>query len=178
MHDVGLGLRHPFLGALEALEHPLPVRLLGPLVVDRRADRRHVRRRHSCDDPSHGVSFLCCELSTSAYDGRLGACPLPDLLRLPSTERPPREHHVRVVLLGRAGHHGGEMLERMAVGRAELGGEVDVAAELEHPVVLALEDRLALLRRESETGRDISLRSSLNALRFSAFISDMQNMLR
>jgi len=44
-HDrhVGLGLGHPFLRALEAGEDPLPVRLLGLLVVDRRADRRHVR---------------------------------------------------------------------------------------------------------------------------------------
>jgi hypothetical protein len=38
----------------------------------------------------------------------------------------------------------------VAVGRAELGGEVDVAAELEHPVVLPLEDGLALLRGERE----------------------------
>src|SRR5262245_34590043 len=42
------------------------------------------------------------------------------------------------------------MLERMAVGRAELGGEIDVAAELEHPVVVALEDGVGLLRRELE----------------------------
>src|SRR5690242_17372743 len=37
------------------------------------------------------------------------------------------------------------MLERMAVGRPELGGEIDVAAELEHAVVVALEDGIALL---------------------------------
>src|SRR5262245_47809251 len=42
------------------------------------------------------------------------------------------------------------MLERMAVGRAELGGEIDVAAELEHAVVVALEDGVGLLRRELE----------------------------
>src|SRR5690242_18957353 len=42
------------------------------------------------------------------------------------------QHQVGVILLGRAGHQSGEMLERMAVGRTELGGEVDVAAEFEH----------------------------------------------
>src|SRR6478672_11387871 len=55
------------------------------------------------------------------------------------------QHQIGVGLLGRAGHQRGEMLERMAVGRAELRGEIDVAAEFQHPVVLALEDRLALL---------------------------------
>src|SRR5215203_566609 len=39
------------------------------------------------------------------------------------------QHQIGVVLLGRAGHHRGEMLERMAVGRPELGGEIDVAAQ-------------------------------------------------
>src|SRR5690348_3262810 len=42
------------------------------------------------------------------------------------------------------------MAERMAVGRAELRGEIDVAAELEHPVVVAREDRLGLRRRQVE----------------------------
>src|SRR5436305_13423378 len=58
------------------------------------------------------------------------------------------QHQVGVVLLGRAGHQRREMLERMAVGRAELSGEIDVAAALEHPVVLAFEDGLALVRRQ------------------------------
>src|SRR6266849_4104588 len=58
------------------------------------------------------------------------------------------EHHRGVIFLRRPGHHGGEMAERVAVGRAELGGEVDIAAEGEHAVVVALEDRLGLLRRE------------------------------
>ena len=95
--DVGLGLRHPLLGFLEAREHPLPVRLLGLLVVDRRADRRHVRRRHSCDDPSHVSTSTCCVSSISAlaaspccFGDRRACRPCaPDLLRLPSTERPP-----------------------------------------------------------------------------------------
>src|SRR5438874_2316943 len=60
------------------------------------------------------------------------------------------QHQVGVVLLGRAGHQRGEMLERMAVGRTELGGEIDVAAQFQKPVVLALEDRLALLGGERE----------------------------
>src|SRR5690242_1209843 len=55
------------------------------------------------------------------------------------------QHQVGIVLLGRAGHQRGEMLERMAVGRAELGGEIDVAAKLQQTIVLALEDRFLLL---------------------------------
>src|SRR5438132_10374795 len=47
------------------------------------------------------------------------------------------EHHRGVVILGRTGHHRGEMAERVAVGRAELGGEIDVAAKLEHAFVVA-----------------------------------------
>ena len=42
------------------------------------------------------------------------------------------------------------MLERVAVGGAELGGEIDVAAELQHAVVVALEDGVGLLRRQLE----------------------------
>src|SRR5262245_21250795 len=40
------------------------------------------------------------------------------------------------------------MAEGVAIGRAELGGEIDVAAELEHAVVVALEDRVPLLVRQ------------------------------
>src|SRR5579864_1283049 len=61
-----------------------------------------------------------------------------------------REHHVGVVFLGRAGHLRGQMAERMAIGGAEFGGEIDVAAELQHAVVIALEDGLGLLRRQIE----------------------------
>ena len=65
----------------------------------------------------------------------------------------------------------------MAVGRAELGGEIDVAAELEHPVVVALEDGLASAPASAGSGSRYSASFALNALRFSSFISDMQNML-
>src|SRR5262245_12025052 len=58
------------------------------------------------------------------------------------------EHHVGVVLLGRTRHGRGQMTERVPVGRAELGSEVDVAAELQHAVVVALEDRVGLFRRK------------------------------
>ncbi len=57
--DVGLGLPHPRLGFLEAREHPLPVGLLGPAVVERRADGGHVRRAYTCDDLCHGSLPLC-----------------------------------------------------------------------------------------------------------------------
>src|SRR4029077_4484553 len=60
------------------------------------------------------------------------------------------EHHLGVIVLRVASHDRGEVLERMPVGRAELGGEIDVAAKLEHAVVVALEDRLDLRRRELE----------------------------
>ena len=147
--DVRLGLRHPFLGALEALEHALPVRLAGAVIVDRGADRRHVRRRHSCDDPSHGASFPCCDFGLAALTMLDPAFSyLPDSTAVAVDRAAAAQHHVGVVLLGRAGHQRGEMLERMAVGRPELGGEIDVAAQFQHPVVLALEDRLALLGRE------------------------------
>src|SRR5580692_4508261 len=42
------------------------------------------------------------------------------------------------------------MLKRMAVRRAELCREIDVAAKLEHAVVIALEDSVGLLRRQLE----------------------------
>src|SRR3954470_22345896 len=54
------------------------------------------------------------------------------------------EHHLGVIVLRRAGHHGSKVPEGMAVCRAEFGGEVDVAAEFEHAVVVALEDRVSL----------------------------------
>src|SRR5215467_8660953 len=60
----------------------------------------------------------------------------------------PRKHHGGVVLLCGAGHHRRQMPERVTVGRAELRGEIDVAAELKHPVVVALEYRFGLRRRE------------------------------
>jgi hypothetical protein len=64
----------------------------------------------------------------------------------------------------------------MAIGRAELGGEIDAAAELQRPVVVALEDGVGLLRRQFEL-LEISRLVRLEGLRFSSFISDMQNML-
>ncbi len=60
-HDghVGLGLGHPFLGLLEAREHPLPVGLLGLAIVERRPDGGDVRRPNTCDDLCHGSLPLC-----------------------------------------------------------------------------------------------------------------------
>src|SRR3984893_13812346 len=60
------------------------------------------------------------------------------------------EHHLGIFFLGGAGHDGGRLLEREPIGRAELGGEIDVAAELEHLVPIALEDGFALLGRQGE----------------------------
>src|SRR5580692_9457706 len=55
------------------------------------------------------------------------------------------KHHVGIVRLRRAGHDGRQMLERMAVGGAELRGEIDVAAKFQHPVVVALKHGIGLL---------------------------------
>src|SRR5271169_3939434 len=60
------------------------------------------------------------------------------------------EHHVGVVLLRGAGHIRGKMLKRMAVGRTEFRREIDISAELQHAVVIALEDGFGLLRRKIE----------------------------
>src|SRR6202140_4849659 len=60
------------------------------------------------------------------------------------------EHHVGVVVLARSGHRRGQMAERMAIGGAEFCREIDIAAELEHAVVIALEDGVGLLRRQVE----------------------------
>src|SRR5262245_46157741 len=74
------------------------------------------------------------------------ATALPLRLAAVSLDRAPAlDHHLRVLFLGRARHDGGDLLERQPVGRRELGGEVDVAAEPEHAVPVALEYDLLLL---------------------------------
>src|SRR5437868_15295157 len=42
------------------------------------------------------------------------------------------------------------MPERVSIGRTELGREVDVAAKFKHTIIVAVEDRLALVRGERE----------------------------
>src|ERR1700722_10727966 len=82
--------------------------------------------------------------------GRGGGFGLAGLAAIAFDRATAGEHHGGVVLLGGPGHHSREMTERVAVGRAQLGGEIDVAAELQHAVVVALEDRLRLRWRERE----------------------------
>src|SRR5215471_13620748 len=41
------------------------------------------------------------------------------------------QHHLGIVLLGRAGHDRRHVLERVSVSSAKLGGEIDVAAEFQ-----------------------------------------------
>ena len=105
---VRLGLFHPLLGRLVALEERLPIGIAHAVTVDRRADGRHMRGRDACDDPSHGVHPICC------------------------------------------GHDRGDVLKGKAVARGELGGVIDVAAQLQHEVPLAPQHRLALRRRHGE----------------------------
>jgi hypothetical protein len=54
------------------------------------------------------------------------------------------KHHLGIALLRASGHEGCNLLERKAVGRAELGGEIDVPAKLQHPIPLPPKDGLAL----------------------------------
>src|SRR3954454_5782625 len=61
---------------------------------------------------------------------------------------PAGEHHGGGVILRGARHGGCQMPEGMAVGCAKLGREIDVAAEFEHAVVVALENRFDLLGAE------------------------------
>src|SRR6185312_716482 len=51
------------------------------------------------------------------------------------------EHHLRILLLGEAGHGGRDMLERQTIGGKQLGEEVDVTAELDHAPPIARQDR-------------------------------------
>src|SRR5262249_4449237 len=57
---------------------------------------------------------------------------------------PPPDHHLRVFLLRRPRHHGRDLLERKAVRRGELRGEIDVPAQLQHSIPVAPEYRLFL----------------------------------
>src|SRR5258708_1975521 len=82
--------------------------------------------------------------------GRLGAL-VPSGPAAVALDRPAaREHHCGVVLLRGAGHLRGKMPERVTISGAELGGEIDVAAQFKHAVVVALEDGFYLLGRELE----------------------------
>src|SRR6476661_2009605 len=86
-----------------------------------------------------------CDVATPAT---ILATALPLRLAAVALDRAPAlEHHLRVLFLGRARHLGGDLLERQPVGRRELGGEIDVAAEREHAVPVALQDDLLLLLR-------------------------------
>src|SRR5258708_39154796 len=68
--------------------------------------------------------------------GRLGGFHLARLAAIAFDRAAAGEHHLGVVVLRRPGHDGGEMAERVTIGGAELGGEIDVAAELQHAVVV------------------------------------------
>src|SRR5688572_30321327 len=54
------------------------------------------------------------------------------------------DHHLAVLLLAHAGHAGGHLLEALAVGGADLGEKVDVAAFRDRRVEIAREHRLLL----------------------------------
>ena len=55
------------------------------------------------------------------------------------------EHHFGILFLAEAGHQRGRVLEALAVRGEDLGQEVDVAAELQHLVVIPGHDGLLLV---------------------------------
>jgi hypothetical protein len=65
----------------------------------------------------------------------------------------------------------------MTVGGTEFGGEVNVAAQLQHSIVVTLENGVALRVRELEFLQVFRF-VRLERPRFSSFISDMKNMLK
>src|SRR6516225_623969 len=73
------------------------------------------------------------------------AISVPLLDRAPAVGRPPAmEHHLLVVVDVHAGHRGHGLQVAEPVGGEDLRQEVDVAAEVEHRVVVAVEHRLLL----------------------------------
>ena len=84
------------------------------------------------------------EESDQSLAGRW-ASPSSPILRLPSMLAAALDHHGAIVLLAHAGHRAGHLLKALAVGRADLRQEIDVAAERHHPVEVAVEHRLFLL---------------------------------
>ena len=88
--DVGLCARHPFLGLFKAREDPFPVGFLG-LPLSSAAPMAG-----TCDEPTPAMIFAMGHFRfAGALDLdfavllSLASLSWPDLLRLPSTERPP-----------------------------------------------------------------------------------------
>src|SRR5581483_8913395 len=72
--DVGFQLPQPLLRLHETREHPLPIGLLGLVVVERRADGGHVRRADAGDDLGHDVTSVWLETWFSAWTW-IWSCP-------------------------------------------------------------------------------------------------------
>src|SRR5690606_41627003 len=65
--------------------------------------------------------------------------PRPTLFPYTTLFRSAVDHHVAVGFLGHAGHAAGHLLEALAVGGADLGEEVDVAAQRDAAVQVAVQ---------------------------------------
>jgi hypothetical protein len=62
--------------------------------------------------------------------------------RTPSWRTATLDHHFGIFFLGHAGHGTGGELEALAIGREQLGQEIDVPAFVDHRVVVAVEHGL------------------------------------
>src|SRR5882672_11201663 len=78
-----------------------------------------------------GFGFRLCRFRLGGSGSRRRGLVAPRLAAIAFHRPAAPQHHLGIVVLRGARHGGGKMAERMAVGGAELGGEIDVAAELE-----------------------------------------------
>src|SRR3712207_7113514 len=79
------------------------------------------------------------------------------------------DHHRLVVLRAHAGHGAHRLQEALAVGRKNLGEKVDVAAEVDRPVIVAVEDRLLLLLGHRPDRKSTRLNSSHANISYAVF---------
>ena len=96
---------------------------------------------------------------------------------MPSGLRPPASIILRIFFLGHPGHHAGHVLKRQAVAKGDLDRVVDIASDVQHSEPVAFQHRAALFRGEREAVEIGSL-VLFERRRFSALLSDMQNMFK
>ena len=149
-------LFHPGLARLIAFEQRRPIVVAGLAMVNGRANRRHMRGIHRGADARLPFRFcfsscmrlfhLVCKLFLCIFfPGLPGGGLAHRALRVAAFTddavalgaAPAGDHHVTVLLLAHAGHAAGHLLKTQAVGGAEFGQEVNIAAGAHHPVQVA-----------------------------------------